>query len=96
MFRTIDSDKDKNISRDELHAFLVGVQFEEMGLEKKGAIDKVMEDFDTSENNLIEEEEFTAGISKWLKEARRTVSISGKNSSSFLTDFHQVTSSDNC
>ncbi|KAJ4808429.1 Calcium-binding EF-hand family protein [Rhynchospora pubera] len=91
LFRTIDSDNDKKIARYELHAFLVGVQFEEMGLEKEGAVDQVMEDFDTSDNNLIEEEEFIAGISKWLKEARRTVSISDNNSKSFLSDFHQRT-----
>ncbi|KAJ1690946.1 hypothetical protein LUZ63_015101 [Rhynchospora breviuscula] len=91
LFRAIDSDNDKKIARDELHAFLVGIQFEEMGLEKEGAVDQVMEDFDTSDNNLIEEEEFIAGISKWLKEARRTVSISDNNSKSFLSDFHQRT-----
>jgi len=91
LFDAIDSDKDKHISRDELHAFLVGVQFEEMGWEKQGAVNQVMEDFDTSDNNLIEEKEFIAGISKWLKEARRTVSISGSNSSNFLSDFHQRT-----
>ncbi|KAF3333288.1 Sodium/calcium exchanger protein [Carex littledalei] len=91
LFQAIDSDEDKHISRDELHAFLVGVQFEEMGLEKQGAVNQVMEDFDTSENNRIEETEFIAGISKWLKEARSTVSISGSNPSNFLSDFHQRT-----
>ncbi|KAJ3686304.1 hypothetical protein LUZ61_015468 [Rhynchospora tenuis] len=91
LFCAIDSDDDKKISRDELHAFLVGIQFEEMGLEKEGAVDQVMEDFDTSDNNLIEEDEFIAGISKWLKEASRTVSISDNNSKSFLSDFHQRT-----
>jgi Ca2+/Na+ antiporter len=91
LFHAIDSDDNKNISLDELHAFLVGVHFDEMGLEEQGAVDKVMEDFDTSKNNCIEEGEFFTGISKWLKEARRTVSISGSNSSSFLSDFHQRT-----
>ncbi|KAJ4770050.1 Calcium-binding EF-hand family protein [Rhynchospora pubera] len=91
LFHAVDSDNDKKIARDELHAFLVGIQFEEMGLEKKGAVDQVMEDFDTSDNGLIEEEEFIAGISKWLKEARRTVSISDNDSKSFLRDFHQRT-----
>ncbi|KAJ4808428.1 Calcium-binding EF-hand family protein [Rhynchospora pubera] len=91
LFHAVDSDNDKNIARDELHALLVGIQFEEMGLEKEGAVDQVMEDFDTSDNGLIEEEEFIAGISKWLKEARRTVSISDNNSKSFLRDFHQRT-----
>jgi Ca2+-binding EF-hand superfamily protein len=96
LFHSIDFDQDKNITRDELRAFLVGVQFEEMGLEEKGAVDQVMEDFDTSENNCIDEQEFIAGISKWLKEAKRTVSISGSNSANFLSDFHQVSSYDNC
>ncbi|KAJ3692144.1 hypothetical protein LUZ60_012494 [Juncus effusus] len=91
LFHAIDSDGDQKISCDELHAFVVGIQFEEMDLEKESAVNEVMGDFDTSGNNFIEENEFIEGVSKWLREAKNTVSITGNYSNNFFQDFHQRT-----
>lgn len=83
-------DSDGVISRAELAALIVGIQFEEIDLDRDDAVDKIMDDFDTSGNAIIEEEEFIQGITKWLKEARRTVPASGAYSKKFLHDFHTV------
>nr|CAD1822234.1 unnamed protein product [Ananas comosus var. bracteatus] len=91
LYRKLDLDSDGVISRAELAALIVGIQFEEIDLDRDDAVDKIMDDFDTSGNAIIEEEEFIQGITKWLKEARRTVPASGAYSKKFLHDFHTQT-----
>ncbi|XP_072959349.1 sodium/calcium exchanger NCL1-like [Typha angustifolia] len=91
LFHRMDLDSDGMISRAELHAFIIGIQFEEINLDKDDAVDKVMEEFDLSGNSSIEEGEFVEGISKWLKDAKRTVGNSGAYSRKFLHDFHMRT-----
>nr|CAD1822259.1 unnamed protein product [Ananas comosus var. bracteatus] len=91
LYRKLDLDSDGVISRAELAALIVGIQFEEIDLDRDDAVDKIMDDFDTSGNAIIEEEEFIQGITKWLKEARRTVPTSGAYSKKFLHDFHTQT-----
>ncbi|KAG0495898.1 hypothetical protein HPP92_000589 [Vanilla planifolia] len=94
LYYKIDLDEDKIISRAELRAFIIGVQFEEIDLDKDDAIDKVMAEFDTSGNDIIEKEEFIEGISRWIKEAKHTVKDSGSYSKKFVHDFHMKTKED--
>ncbi|CAL9126282.1 unnamed protein product [Musa textilis] len=49
-----------------------------------------MNEFDTSQNSNIEEEEFVLGISKWIDEAKRSVANSGAFSKKFMHEFHMV------
>ncbi|OAY78590.1 hypothetical protein ACMD2_17270 [Ananas comosus] len=91
LFRHIDSDSDEMISRAELHAFIVGIQFEEIDLDTADAVDKVMDEFDISRNNYIEEGEFINGISKWLRKAMHAAAASHGYSNKFLDDFHLKT-----
>lgn len=90
LFRHIDSDSDEMISRSELHAFILGIKFEEVDLDTADAVDKVMDEFDISRNNYIEEEEFIIGISKWLRKAMHAAAASRGYSNTFLDDFHLV------
>jgi Ca2+-binding EF-hand superfamily protein len=55
-----------------LRAFIVGIHFEEIDLHHNDVVDKIMKDFDTSHNYRIEEGEFIEGISRWLKNTKRT------------------------
>ncbi|KAH7658100.1 EF-hand-containing protein [Dioscorea alata] len=91
LFHKLDLDKNNIISRNELRALIIGIQFDEIDLDKDDAVDKVMDDFDTSRNDLIEEGEFIQGISKWLLEAKHTVGYSGVFSQRFIHDFHMKT-----
>nr|CAD1843260.1 unnamed protein product [Ananas comosus var. bracteatus] len=91
LFHKIDLDENGLISRAELRAFIIGIQFEEIDLDRDDAVDKVMDDFDTSGNDIIEEEEFIRGICNWLEEAKRSITYSGAYSKRFLQNFHMKT-----
>lgn len=91
LFHRLDLNSDGIISSNELRALLIGIQFEEIDLDRDDAVDKVMLEFDTSHNACIEEDEFVGGIKKWLDEAKRTVVTSGAYSKKFLHDFHMKT-----
>ncbi|EHA8589642.1 sodium/calcium exchanger NCL1 [Cocos nucifera] len=91
LFHRLDLNSDGIISSYELRALIIGIQFEEIDLDRDDAVDKVMLEFDTSHNACIEEDEFVGGIKKWLDEAKRTVVTSGAFSKKFLHDFHMKT-----
>uniref|UniRef100_A0A453QPK8 EF-hand domain-containing protein n=1 Tax=Aegilops tauschii subsp. strangulata TaxID=200361 RepID=A0A453QPK8_AEGTS len=55
----------------ELHALIIGINFEELDFDKNDAVDKIMDDFDTSGNDTIDEGEFVEGMKIWLNEAKR-------------------------
>ena len=40
----------------------------EINVNEEDAVTKVMKDFDTSENNEVEFNEFVAGVGRWLNE----------------------------
>ncbi|CAO2199534.1 unnamed protein product [Urochloa humidicola] len=89
LFRKIDMDNSNSLSRSELHALIVGINFDEVDFDRADAIEKVMDDFDTSRNDIVEEEEFVEGMKKWLNEAKRSMPVSGAFSHKFINDFHE-------
>lgn len=91
LFHKIDLDSNGQVSRAELRALVIGIEFEEVDLDSDDAVEKLMQDFDRSGNDGIEEEEFVEGISKWLNEAKRTVGPSHVYSKDFINDFHMKT-----
>ncbi|GJN06417.1 hypothetical protein PR202_ga24146 [Eleusine coracana subsp. coracana] len=91
LFHKIDMDESRSLSRSELHALIVGINFDEVDFDKADAVDKVMDDFDTSGNEVVEEEEFVQGMKKWLDEAKRSVPTGGAFSMKFIDDFHART-----
>lgn len=88
----IDIDKDGNISYPELRALIVGIRFDEIDLDADDAVQKVMDDFDTSNNELIDVEEFVKGISKYLNEAKHSATsrVAGPDTGKILNDYDQV------
>ncbi|KAG7988256.1 hypothetical protein I3843_03G178300 [Carya illinoinensis] len=94
LFKTIDQNSDGNLSAAELRALVVGVELEELDTDIEGCVAQVMEDFDTSHNSQVDVEEFVRGISRWLKNARRSAaSGKGQNEHSIglLNNFHLQT-----
>jgi Ca2+/H+ antiporter len=91
LFHKIDLDKSRTLSQAELHALIVGINFEEVDFDRMDAVEKVMDDFDTSRNDAVEEEEFVQGMKKWLNEAKRSVPASGAFSNKFINEFHERT-----
>ncbi|TVU06749.1 hypothetical protein EJB05_47561, partial [Eragrostis curvula] len=88
LFHKIDMDQSHSLSRSELHAFIVGVNFEEVYFDKSDAVDKIMNDFDTSGNDVVEEEEFMQGMKKWLNEAKRRMPGNHSFSHRFIDEYH--------
>lgn len=68
------------LSRSELKALIVGIQFNEVSLDEHDAVEKVMKDFDTSLDSRVEFDEFVDGVGRWLQEA----------SGNSIDDFHRV------
>ncbi|XP_021287617.1 sodium/calcium exchanger NCL [Herrania umbratica] len=94
LFGTIDENHDGSLSTSELKAFIIGIRFEEIDLDKDDAVRKVMADFDTSLDSLVQEEEFVRGIEKWIIEAKRTggTYLEPNNGTfKFIDHFHQQT-----
>ncbi|XP_019167781.1 PREDICTED: uncharacterized protein LOC109163484 isoform X2 [Ipomoea nil] len=93
VFNAIDSNGDGKLSHSELKAYLVGVCVNETNLDENEATEKLMKDFDTSNNQEIEFEEFVAGVDKWLDEVQCSRS-SVPGTLKHLTDVHQQTRRD--
>ncbi|GLT55679.1 hypothetical protein SLA2020_287790 [Shorea laevis] len=94
LFHAIDENRDGYLSDNELKALVIGIRFEEIDLDKDDAVKKIIKDFDTSNDYVISEAEFVAGISKWLNKAKRVVSSStdpGLRTSKFIQHFHRQT-----
>ncbi|KAF7106668.1 hypothetical protein CFC21_107386 [Triticum aestivum] len=91
LFYKIDNDDNRDLSRAELHALIIGINFEELDFDKNDAVDKIMDDFDTSGNDTIDEGEFVEGMKIWLNEAKRKVQASGAYTNKFINDYHERT-----
>ncbi|KAJ4980357.1 hypothetical protein NE237_031194 [Protea cynaroides] len=94
LFNSIDLDSDQCLSASELRALLIGIQFDEVDLDKDDAVEKLLSDFDTSHDRRVDEEEFVKGISRWINVAKRNVVPSGDpgpHTIKFINDFHQET-----
>ncbi|KAB1216626.1 hypothetical protein CJ030_MR4G007832 [Morella rubra] len=77
LFSAIDTNEDRNISEGEFRAFILGIRIEEIDLDQNDAVDRIMKDFDTSHNSLIDRDEFFNGISRWLRRVVRRRPASG-------------------
>ncbi|EMS60383.1 hypothetical protein TRIUR3_19685 [Triticum urartu] len=89
LFYKIDNDGSRDLSRAELHALIIGINFEEIDFDKNDVVDKIMDDFDTSGNDTVDEEEFLAGMKIWINEAKRKVQASGAYANKFINDYHE-------
>ncbi|WVZ01027.1 hypothetical protein V8G54_027096 [Vigna mungo] len=94
LFSTIDEDQDGSLTHSELRALVIGIEFEEIDLDHDDAVKRIMNDFDTSGNELVDRVEFVNGVSRWLQRAQRARVASGDagpHTMKFLSDFHTET-----
>uniref|UniRef100_A0ACD5VZ54 Uncharacterized protein n=1 Tax=Avena sativa TaxID=4498 RepID=A0ACD5VZ54_AVESA len=68
-----------------------GTPNENIDFDKEDAVGKIMDDFDTSGNDIVEESEFIEGMKVWLNEAKHKVPASGAYSNKFVSDYHART-----
>ncbi|XP_021907729.1 sodium/calcium exchanger NCL1-like [Carica papaya] len=69
LFEKMDKNGDRYISTEELEAFILGLQIQEVGLCEKDFVSKMMEEFDVTGDFHICELEFIHGLSRWLHKA---------------------------
>lgn len=92
MFNVIDENEDGYLSHSELRALVVGIQFNEVTLDANEAVEKLIQEFDTSRDEKVDLPEFIAGISKWLGEAKSSgESYAAANSMKYIDEFHMQT-----
>lgn len=66
LFERIDLDGDNRISQEELKELIVSMKFGDMPLDVDEAAARIMEEFDINGDRLINEEEFSQGLARWL------------------------------
>ncbi|KAJ4726400.1 putative Sodium/calcium exchanger family protein / calcium-binding EF hand family protein [Melia azedarach] len=66
LFEETDRDGNNFISKDELKELLMDIKFGKVPSNADEVVAKVIEELDTSGDRMIDQEEFVAGISKWL------------------------------
>ncbi|KAL2496455.1 sodium/calcium exchanger family protein/calcium-binding EF hand family protein [Forsythia ovata] len=93
LFKAIDENDDGFLSRTELRALIVGIQFNEINLDESDAVEKVIRDFDKTLDSQIDFDEFTTGIGRWLEEARgaKVQKHAGPDTMKYLDNFHEQT-----
>nr|GMC74706.1 sodium/calcium exchanger NCL-like [Ipomoea batatas] len=68
LFKRVDENGDGRLSQSELKALVVGISLDGVNLDETDAVEKVMKDFDTSNDGEVDFGEFVAGVDKWLDE----------------------------
>ncbi|KAK4285894.1 hypothetical protein QN277_002525 [Acacia crassicarpa] len=94
LFDSIDENNDQYLSYRELRALIIGIEFEEIDLDHDDAVQRIMEEFDTSRDSHIDVGEFVKGITKWLRKVMRSRAATGDagpRTMKFLSDFRQET-----
>ncbi|CAE5960098.1 unnamed protein product [Arabidopsis arenosa] len=94
LFETIDANKDGHLSAAELKALIIGISFEEIDFDKDDAVGKLLQDFDKTLDEQVDEEEFVRGIKHWLIQAMGGAPSgpdAGPRTMKFLDNFHVQT-----
>ncbi|XP_075513691.1 sodium/calcium exchanger NCL-like [Primulina tabacum] len=76
LFKQFDTDKDRSISKSELEQLISTVKFGEFQQNHVDIEKELFKDFDQDNNSIIDEPEFVAGVTKWLKKAIRVANTS--------------------
>lgn len=78
IFHQYDSNGNNFITRSELENLIASVKYGEVQFNSDDLVIKVMKDFDTDCNNMIDKHEFIGGIIRWLNKAIRVINCKDK------------------
>eukprot|EP01018_Ginkgo_biloba_P000152 Gb_27008 [translate_table: standard] len=91
IFDDLDEDKDGYLSRGELRGLIIGLELSDRNTSTADAVDKIMSEFDTSRDKLLNGDEFRSGLHQWLRIACSTVDSSNGYSKKFMSNFESKT-----
>ncbi|KAI3495338.1 hypothetical protein L1887_37649 [Cichorium endivia] len=89
IYKGLDENNDGKVSNGELKTFLQGIQLEANGATNQDFVDMIMNRFDISGDQFIEENEFVRVLIKWLREARKSASQNDYNPLSFFIESNE-------
>ncbi|KZV57548.1 hypothetical protein F511_03008 [Dorcoceras hygrometricum] len=87
LFKQFDTDKSKSISKSELEQLISTVKFGEIQ-QSVDVVKELFKDFDQDNDDMIDEPEFVAGVTKWLNKAIRVANTSDKAKS--IDEFDKI------
>ena len=85
LYKRLDINHDHQVTTAEMKTLLLGIQVQADGEISDNLLDNIMDQLDISGNETIEEEEFSRVVTKWLSEARDSLSKNDHNPLSFFT-----------
>ncbi|CAI0377647.1 unnamed protein product [Linum tenue] len=92
LFAIMDENSDGYLTANELRALVIGIQLEERHTDIDDAVYHVLKEFDTSHDTLIDKDEFTKGVSKWLEKAKNSAMYGHRSQTlKLLLDFEECT-----
>ncbi|CAL1353646.1 unnamed protein product [Linum trigynum] len=92
LFAIMDENSDGYLTANELRALVIGIQLEERHTDIDDAVYHVLKEFDTSHDSLIDKDEFTKGVSKWLEKAKNSAMYGHRSQTlKLLLDFEECT-----
>ncbi|KAJ8568858.1 hypothetical protein K7X08_032555 [Anisodus acutangulus] len=78
IFHQNDSNGNNFVTQPELAKLILSVKYGEVQLNTDDSVRKMMKDFDTDHNDMIDEHEFVQGMTRWLNEAIRVTNCKNK------------------
>lgn len=91
LYTGLDQNHDGKVTTAELKTLLLGIQVQADGQISDDLVERVMDQFDTSGDECIQEDEFIRILTKWLQDARKSLSKNDYNPLSFFTKSQEVT-----
>ncbi|KAI3781325.1 hypothetical protein L2E82_11336 [Cichorium intybus] len=85
LYKGLDKNHDSKVTSNELKTLLMGIQVQADGDLSEDLVQRVMDQLDLSGDDSIQEEEFVTIITKWIRDARKSLSKNDYNPLSFFT-----------
>ncbi|KAI7726717.1 hypothetical protein M8C21_022796 [Ambrosia artemisiifolia] len=85
LHKELDKNHDGKVTNAELKTLLLGIQLQADGEVSEDLVERVMDQLDISGDESIQEDEFVRILTKWLKDARKSLSKNDYNPLSFFT-----------
>ncbi|KAM0054596.1 putative EF-hand domain-containing protein [Helianthus debilis subsp. tardiflorus] len=86
LYKELDNNHDGKVTNAELKTLLLGIQVQADGELSQGLVDRIVDQLDVTGDESIQEDEFVRVLTKWLQDARKSLSKNDYNPLSFFTN----------